>query len=102
MRASNRQREILMRRASLFGPSAVAATAVSVALVLSACGGGGSTQNSDALTGTGPITLVQGKDTAGNRQNQVNRWNKLHPDQKVTLLELPEDADSQRQQMVQN
>ena len=26
----------------------------------------------------------------------------MHPDQKVTLIELPEDADAQRQQMIQN
>ncbi|WP_163509824.1 ABC transporter substrate-binding protein [Fodinicola acaciae] len=94
-----------MRRVRLFGPSAAVAVAVSAALVLSACGGGGGGGTSGTageLTGTGPITLVQGKDTSGNRQNQINAWNKLHPDQKVTLIELPEDADSQRQQMVQN
>ncbi|GAA1700527.1 ABC transporter substrate-binding protein [Fodinicola feengrottensis] len=80
------------------------APALAAALILSACGGGGggTSQNSDALTGTGPITLVQGKDTSGNRHNQIDAWNKMHPDQKVTLIELPEDADTQRQQMVQN
>lgn len=92
-----------MRRVRLFGPSAAIAVAVSAALVLSACGGGGGTgQAAGDLSGTGPITLVLGKDTSGNRQNQINAWNKQHADQKVTLIELPDDADSQRQQMVQN
>jgi len=74
-----------------------------VVLGLAACGGndegGGAT---GALEGRGPITLAGGKDTSGNLQNQLNAWNKDHPDQKVELKELPEDADAQRQQMVQN
>jgi multiple sugar transport system substrate-binding protein len=87
-------------KATLIAP----AIAVAAAIVLAACGGGGTTTDTSGagLTGTGPITLVQGKDTSGNRQNQINAWNKLHPDQKVSLIELPEDADTQRQQMVQN
>lgn len=80
--------------------------------VMAACGGGGgnggsngggSGNNSAAqLTGRGPITLAQGKDTSGNVQNQINTWNKQHPSEPVRLVELPEDADAQRQQMVQN
>ncbi|GLZ43209.1 ABC transporter substrate-binding protein [Actinokineospora sp. NBRC 105648] len=54
------------------------------------------------LDGVGPISLVTGKDISGNLQNQVDEWNSAHPDQKVTVIELPEDADAQRQQMVQN
>ncbi|MCG8919714.1 ABC transporter substrate-binding protein [Actinokineospora sp. PR83] len=45
---------------------------------------------------------MTGKDTSGNLQNQVDTWNKQHPDQVVKVIELPEDADAQRQQMVQN
>ncbi|MBO0826784.1 MAG: ABC transporter substrate-binding protein [Streptosporangiales bacterium] len=76
--------------------------------MLAACGnsggggGGGSKSSSDAFTGRGPITLATGKDTSGNLQNQVNAWNKAHPSEKARIIELPEDADSQRQQMVQN
>ncbi|HYU84177.1 MAG TPA: extracellular solute-binding protein, partial [Kribbellaceae bacterium] len=74
-----------------------------VVLGLAACGGndegGGST---GTLEGRGPITLAGGKDTSGNLQKQLDAWNKDHPDQKVELKELPEDADAQRQQMVQN
>jgi multiple sugar transport system substrate-binding protein len=89
---------------------ALGALAASTALILSACGGssgGGSTGASagggaTALTGRGAITLVQGKDTSGFVQGILNGWNKAHPTEKATLIELPADADSQRQQMIQN
>lgn len=62
-------------------------------------GGGGA---APALEGRGPITLATGKDTSGNMQKLVDQWNTDHPDEKVTITELPESADDQRQQMVQN
>ena len=84
-------------------------TAIGVisALALVACGsgGGGSTGQSGASTaldGRGEITFVTGKDTSGNMQKLVDKWNSDHPDQKVRIVELPESADAQRQQMVQN
>jgi multiple sugar transport system substrate-binding protein len=85
--------------------SALTAAVAASALVLTACGsedtaeGGAKVQ---PLTGRGPITYVAGKDTTGTIQDQIDIWNKMHPDQKVTFVELPEDADAQRQQMVQN
>jgi multiple sugar transport system substrate-binding protein len=91
---------IPLRRAS-----ALTAAVAASALVLTACGsedtaeGGAKVQ---PLTGRGPITYVAGKDTTGTIQDQIDVWNKMHPDQKVTFVELPEDADAQRQQMVQN
>jgi multiple sugar transport system substrate-binding protein len=93
-----------MRRRSV----AVGALAAATALLVSACGGGSSGSSSGgggastALDGVGPITLVQGKDTSGFVQQILDTWNQQHPDQKATLIELPEDADSQRQQMIQN
>jgi multiple sugar transport system substrate-binding protein len=81
--------------------------AIGAIAMVAACGGS-KTNSSDkkadsgALTGRGPITLAQGKDTSGNVQNLVNGWNTQHPTEKVRLIELPEDADAQRQQMVQN
>lgn len=82
------------------------AAAASLVLVASACGGdddsgSGSGGSSGALEGKGPITFATGKDTSGNLVNQVNAWNSSHPDEKVTIRELPESADGQRQQMVQ-
>jgi multiple sugar transport system substrate-binding protein len=92
-----------MRRRSV----AVGALAAATALLVSACGGSSGSSSggggaSTALEGVGPITLVQGKDTSNFVQGQLDKWNQQHPDQKVTLIELPEDADAQRQQMIQN
>jgi multiple sugar transport system substrate-binding protein len=84
------------------------AAAVGTIMLAAACGsGGGNTSGAPSkqavqLTGRGPITLAQGKDTSGNVQKQISTWNSQHPNEKVRLIELPEDADSQRQQMVQN
>ncbi len=72
---------------------------------LAACGGGGDSGGSSTSTkiaGTGPITLVQGKDTSGFVQGVLDKWNAQHPDEKARLIELPEDADSQREKMIQN
>ncbi|GAA2800731.1 ABC transporter substrate-binding protein [Kribbella solani] len=84
------------------------AVAGSLALLATACGSGDDGNSSSggssagSLDGRGPITLASGKDTSGNLQNQLNAWNAAHPNEKVELKELPEDADAQRQQMVQN
>lgn len=82
------------------------AVAGGLVLLASACGGdegdsSGST-GGGALEGRGPITFATGKDTSGNLTNQVAAWNSQHPDEKVEVKELPESADQQRQQMVQN
>jgi multiple sugar transport system substrate-binding protein len=92
----------VMRRPRL----AVLAGTAALALALTGCGGGsdggGGGTGPAELRGTGPITLVTGKDTSGNMQKQVDTWNADHPGEKVTIIELPESADAQRQQMVQN
>jgi multiple sugar transport system substrate-binding protein len=74
-----------------------------VMLVLTACGGpDGGGGGGGGAQGTGPITFVAGKDTSGKYPAVINKWNTAHPDQKVTLLELPEAADAQRSQFVTN
>ncbi|MCT2587808.1 ABC transporter substrate-binding protein [Actinophytocola sp. S1-96] len=65
-------------------------------------GGGGGGGAAPALEGRGPITFATGKDTSGNMQKLVDEWNADHPDEKVTITELPESADDQRNQMIQN
>ncbi|TCO44272.1 ABC transporter substrate-binding protein [Actinocrispum wychmicini] len=77
------------------------------ALLLSACGGtttpsGPSSAAASALEGRGDITFVTGKDTSGNMEKLIAEWNSAHPNEKVRIVELPESADAQRQQMVQN
>jgi multiple sugar transport system substrate-binding protein len=84
-----------------------AAVAGSLVLLASACGGsGGSSSGSSstggALEGRGPITYATGKDTSGFLPKQVAAWNSQHPNEKVEVKELPENANDQRQQMVQN
>jgi multiple sugar transport system substrate-binding protein len=81
------------------------------ALVLAGCGddggddggqpGGGGGQAA-ALEGRGPITFATGKDTSGNMVKLVDQWNAEHPDEEVTITELPESADEQRNRMIQN
>ncbi|HEY8371728.1 MAG TPA: ABC transporter substrate-binding protein [Pseudonocardiaceae bacterium] len=92
-----------MRRGALHVRGAVALAA---ALVLAACGSGGNDSGGDAgsqaIEGRGPITFATGKDTSGNMQKLVDQWNAQHPDEQVRIIELPESADAQRQQMVQN
>jgi multiple sugar transport system substrate-binding protein len=77
---------------------------VTVMLVLTACGGpsGGGGGGGGGAQGTGPITFVAGKDTSGKYPAVINKWNTAHPDQKVSLLELPEAADAQRSAFVTN
>ncbi|TNC28055.1 ABC transporter substrate-binding protein [Amycolatopsis alkalitolerans] len=88
------------------GTLACGAVALTTALLLSACGGGASsgsgTATTGALTGRGPITFATGKDTSGNLDKLVNTWNTQHPTENVRVVELPESADDQLQQMVQN
>lgn len=88
---------------------AIAAASLSAVLLAAACGGGGAEPGGGATSGggadfsqKGPITFVTGKDTSGNLQNELDTWNKDHPDEKVELVELPDNADQQRAQMIQN
>jgi len=87
------------------------ATASVLALALSACSGGGGTsgggsgggdaasQNQD---GRGPITYVQGKDNSNVVRPLVDKWNAMHPDQKVTFKEQSDQADQQHDDLVQH
>ncbi|QRV01934.1 ABC transporter substrate-binding protein [Arcanobacterium phocisimile] len=72
--------------------------------MLSACSGGddASTADGGAFEGRGPITYVQGKDNSGKLVNIIDMWNKDHPDEEVSLVELSTEADQQRQSMIQN
>ncbi|MFC5215698.1 ABC transporter substrate-binding protein [Streptomyces coerulescens] len=76
------------------------------ALLLTACGssdeGAAGQAGPGTFEGRGPITYVAGKDTTGSMQPMLDHWNKLHPKEKVTFIQLPTDADAQRQQMIQN
>lgn len=83
-----------------------AAGALVLALGVAACGTSDSDDSSSggpaALEGTGEITFVTGKDTSGFLNEQIAAWNAENPDAQARVIELPEAADAQRQQMVQN
>jgi multiple sugar transport system substrate-binding protein len=84
------------------------AIVLAAALALAACGDdggettGGGGGGASTLEGRGEITFATGKDTSGNMVKLVDKWNADHPNEKVRIVELPESADGQRQQMVQN
>ncbi|TDB92738.1 ABC transporter substrate-binding protein [Actinomadura sp. 7K534] len=97
-----------MRRIPPNGGTSLAGIVACAALALSltACGGdddGGSQGGGTAgLEGRGPITFVTGKDRSGNLQKQVDAWNSDHPQEQVRVIELPDEPNDQRQQMIQN
>jgi multiple sugar transport system substrate-binding protein len=85
---------------------------MSALFVAAACGGGGGGGGAPAgggssapaadLTKQGDIEVWQGKDTSGNFPKLIKQFNDSHPNGKVTFHELPDSADQQRQQMIQN
>ncbi|WP_194784410.1 ABC transporter substrate-binding protein [Actinomyces haliotis] len=95
----------LPRRQFIGGSAAIAAlAAVAACSNKSGSSSSGATAVSSAsFEGTGPITWVQGKDNSGGMvQKRLDEWNKLYPDEKVTLIELSAEADQQRESFVNN
>lgn len=82
----------------------IAASLAALAVIASGCSGStpGSSGKSGSDNGRGPITFATGKDTTGKLQGLLDEWNKAHPSEKVTMVELSEKADDQRNAMVQN
>jgi multiple sugar transport system substrate-binding protein len=73
---------------------------------LAACGGGGSSSGggdtSSGLDSRGPITYVQGKDNSNVVRPTIAKWNKAHPNEKVTFKEQTDQADQQHDDDVQH
>src|SRR5215211_3807735 len=90
----------------------IAAVSLSALFVAAACGGGGGEGAAPEGGGQSPaaadfskqgdIEFWTGKDTSGNLPKLIAKFNESHPNGKVTLHELPDEADQQRQQMIQN
>ncbi len=77
--------------------------ALGVGFVLATgCTPSGNEPRQDQGEARGPITLAAGKDTTGKLHLLLDEWNRKHPDEPVTLLELPESADDQRTLIIQN
>jgi multiple sugar transport system substrate-binding protein len=87
---------------------ALLAAGLAGCLLAAACGGGddesggGGQGTATGYDERGPITFVTGKDISGGRAAEIKGWNDAHPDEKVTMIELPEAADQQRQQLINN
>ena len=75
-----------------------------LALMTTGCGssGGGGSKSDKTQDSRGPITYVQGKDNTGDVKGIIAAWNKMHPDQKVTLKEQSDSADQQHDDLVQH
>src|SRR6516164_5298866 len=72
---------------------------VAAGLLLTAgCSSGGA----PPTNGIGPITFAIGKDNSGWLQGVITRWNERYPNQKVTLLLLPQASNDQLAQLVAN
>ncbi len=71
-------------------------------LLTAGCSSGGDPGGAPSTNGIGPITFAIGKDNAGWVQGVITEWNKRHPNQKVTLLLLPEASNDQLAQLVAN
>ncbi|GGO82756.1 ABC transporter substrate-binding protein [Wenjunlia tyrosinilytica] len=56
-------------------------------------------ERTTAAEGRGPLTLVTGGDLTGYLRGVLGDWNRGHPSEKATLVELPEAADEVRAQM---
>jgi multiple sugar transport system substrate-binding protein len=89
----------------------IAAVSMSALFVAAACGGGGGGGAPEGggqspaaadFTKQGDIELWRGKDVTGVVPKQIKQFNDSHPNGKVIFHELPDEADQQRQQMIQN
>jgi multiple sugar transport system substrate-binding protein len=80
-----------------------AVAAAAACLMLAACGLGTSSAGpAPAVNGIGPITFATGKDDAQFFAKLIAPWNKMHPDQRVTLVLLPEAENGQLAQLTAN
>ncbi len=71
-------------------------------LLTAACSSGSASGGAPPTNGIGPITFAIGKDNSGWLQGVIAGWNERYPDQKVTLLLLPEASNDQLAQLVAN
>ena len=84
--------------------AAAAAAALAAALLTAGCAAIGAPSQAavTSLSGIGPITFATGKVDTGYLPGLLAEWNAAHPGQRVTLIQLPDDADDQHAQMVAN
>ena len=81
-----------------------AAAASIVAVVATGCSSGGDDEGGQdkGVGAKGPITFAMGKNDTDKIKPAIDKWNESHPDEKVTLHELPGEQDQQRDTLVQS
>ncbi|MGI5374544.1 ABC transporter substrate-binding protein [Streptomyces sp. CA-251387] len=60
----------------------------------------GARGDENTASGRGPLTLATAGDLTGYLGSVLEGWNRTHPGEKVTLVELPDSADETRAQMI--
>lgn len=70
-----------------------------LAVVLAGYGASGA-RAVGGLQGRGPLTLATAGDLTGYLGPLLRGWNRAHPGERVTLVELPDSADETRAQMI--
>lgn len=106
--------DLTKRRVEMKRWMAAVATAAVAGLVLAGCasgngggagatgGAGGSGPEAQGIDKRGPITFAMGANDTGKLKPIIEAWNKDHPDEEVTLVELPQEANAQRDTLVQS
>ncbi|HEY7144452.1 MAG TPA: ABC transporter substrate-binding protein [Streptosporangiaceae bacterium] len=81
-----------------------AGLALAAALATAGCAAAGAAPQRalDSATGIGPVTFVTGKVDTGYLPTLIGQWDAAHPGQRVTVIQLPDDADDQHAQMAAN
>ena len=82
----------------------IAVVAAGLLLFTAGCTSGSASpgESAPSTDGIGPITFAIGKDNPGWLQGVITGWNQRNPNQKVTLLLLPEASNDQLAQLVAN
>lgn len=69
-------------------------------IVLTGYVASGAQADEAATEGRGPLTLATAGDLTGYLGSVLDGWNRTHPGERVTLVELPDSADETRAQMI--
>lgn len=85
-------------------PRALVAVGAAAALMLTGCGDGQTADQAaeGGVEGRGPITFAMGRNDAAVMMDVIERWNEQHPEEQVEFIELPGEADEQRNALVQS
>ena len=70
-----------------------------LAVILTGYVASGARADEGPAAGRGPMTLATAGDLTGYLGSVLDGWNRTHPDEKVTLVELPDSADETHAQM---